>query len=108
MACVLVANCCVLQLVDNSLSRPNKKVRGQAARPIRTAGLKPLRALYLRLINLVVCQGPSGAYARENVSWRRHGELKQSALSLSGHGYPWVALVGKLGHRKSVPLGPLV
>ena len=38
---------------------PNRKKRGQAARPISTARLNALRRLHPRPINLVIFQGPS-------------------------------------------------
>ena len=48
-----------------NLGLERKPIRGQAARPISTGKLNPLRGLHLRPINLVIFQGPSEACAWE-------------------------------------------
>jgi len=42
---------------------------GQAARPISTGQLHASLRFHLPPINLVIYQGPSGAYARDTLSW---------------------------------------
>ena len=44
---------------------------GQAARPISTSQLHTLLRFDLWPINLVIYEGPLGAYAREILSWGR-------------------------------------
>lgn len=48
---------------------PKARASGQAARPISTRRLNALLRLHLGPINLVVYEGPLGAYAREISSW---------------------------------------
>ena len=43
----------------------NEFVNDQAARPISTGKLKLLLTLHIQPINVVVCHGSLGAYARE-------------------------------------------
>jgi len=42
---------------------------GQAARPISTGQLNPLRDLHLPPINVVISHGPSGGCPRDALSW---------------------------------------
>ena len=51
--------------VTSKRSLNKEAIRGQAARPISTGKLNPLRGLHLRPINLVIFQGPSEAFAWE-------------------------------------------
>src|SRR2546426_10355636 len=65
--------------------------RDQASRAISTARLKRLRALHLPPINLVVCQGSSGA-------------LRLGSVHL-GEGFP-LRCIQRLSPRDKAPEGP--
>ena len=66
---------CQFEVFDNSILMGNEErlikkwmnlfVNDQAARPISTGKLKLLLTLHIQPINVVVCHGSLGAYARE-------------------------------------------
>jgi hypothetical protein len=50
-------------------TQEEKGMYGQAARPISTGQLHALPRFHLPPIKLVIYQRPSGAYARDTLSW---------------------------------------
>ena len=79
-------------------SRSRGNENGQAARLISTARLNVSPRLHLQPINLVVFEEPSGAYAREILSWEGLHAYMLSAFIPAVHSYPAVPLARQLAH----------
>ena len=87
-------------------------------RPISTPRLKPLRALHLAPINVVISHGPHRYLI---LGWASHLDAfsaypdegafslaRKAPASKSGRSYPAVLLAEELVHQRSVHPGPLV
>ena len=81
---------------------------GQAARPISTGKLHTLLRFHTRPINLVVFEGPLGAYARDALSRGGLPAYMLSAVIPSAHSYPAMRLAPQPVHQRCVHPGPLV